>query len=66
MARASTGSRPAPNKSGRRCEAGRRRTTSVSRQILFIQGAGAGTHDEWDDKLVESLRQMLGDGSEIR
>ena len=39
---------------------------SVTRQILFIQGAGAGTHDEWDDKLVESLRQMLGDGSEIR
>jgi predicted alpha/beta hydrolase family esterase len=39
---------------------------SVSRQILFIQGAGAGAHDEWDDKLVESLRPMLGDGSEIR
>jgi hypothetical protein len=24
------------------------------RQILFIQGGGAGAHDEWDDKLVES------------
>lgn len=29
-------------------------------QLLFIQGAGKGTHDEWDDKLVESLRQKLG------
>ena len=36
------------------------------RQILFIQGAGAGTHDEWDDKLVESLRLALGDGYEVR
>ena len=24
-------------------------------QILFIQGGGAGTHDEWDNKLVASL-----------
>lgn len=30
------------------------------RDILFIQGAGAGTHDEWDSKLVESLRRELG------
>lgn len=37
-----------------------------TRQILFIQGAGAGTHDEWDNKLVESLRRGLGNGSEIR
>ncbi len=35
-------------------------------QILFIQGAGEGTHDEWDDKLVDSLRRELGDGFEIR
>jgi hypothetical protein len=35
-------------------------------QILFIQGGGAGTHDEWDDKLVDSLRRELGDGYEIR
>lgn len=21
-------------------------------QILFVQGGGAGAHDEWDDKLV--------------
>ena len=36
------------------------------RQILFIQGGGAGAHDEWDDKLVDSLRRELGDGHEIR
>ena len=34
--------------------------------MLFIQGGGAGTHDEWDDKLVDNLRQELGDGYEIR
>jgi predicted alpha/beta hydrolase family esterase len=37
-----------------------------SRQVLFIQGGGAGTHDEWDDKLVDSLRRELGDAYEIR
>ena len=29
-------------------------------QILFIQGGGAGTHDEWDQKLVDSLERHLG------
>jgi pimeloyl-ACP methyl ester carboxylesterase len=33
---------------------------TVTRQILFIQGGGAGAHDEWDDKLVESLTSDLG------
>jgi predicted alpha/beta hydrolase family esterase len=37
-----------------------------TRQILFIQGGGAGTHDEWDSKLVNSLRRELGDGHEVR
>ncbi len=36
------------------------------RQILFIQGGGAGVHDEWDDKLVESLRRELGSEYEVR
>jgi len=36
------------------------------RQILFIQGGGAGAHDEWDDKLVDSLRRELGDGHDVR
>jgi hypothetical protein len=35
-------------------------------QILFIQGGGAGAHDEWDDKLVQSLRRELGGGYEVR
>jgi pimeloyl-ACP methyl ester carboxylesterase len=35
-------------------------------EILFIQGGGAGVHDAWDDKLVESLRRELGDGYEVR
>ncbi|NES16010.1 MULTISPECIES: alpha/beta fold hydrolase [Micromonospora] len=37
-----------------------------TRQILFIQGGGAGVHDEWDHKLVDSLRRELGDGYEVR
>lgn len=37
-----------------------------TRQVLFIQGGGAGTHDEWDDKLVDSLRRELGDGHDVR
>jgi hypothetical protein len=36
------------------------------RQILFIQGGGAGAHDEWDDKLVASLQRELGDECEVR
>ena len=37
-----------------------------TQQILFIQGGGAGAHDGWDDKLVESLRRALGPGHEVR
>lgn len=35
-------------------------------QVLFIQGGGEGTHDEWDDKLVASLGRELGPDYEIR
>lgn len=35
-------------------------------QILFVQGGGAGTHDEWDDKLVHSLRRELGEAWDVR
>ena len=36
-------------------------------QVLFIQGGGAeGTHDEWDNKLVEHLGRELGPDYEIR
>lgn len=37
-----------------------------ARQVLFIQGGGAGTHDDWDDKLVDSLRGGLGEAYEVR
>ena len=37
-----------------------------TRQILFIQGGGAGAHDEWDGKLVESLRRELRGEYEVR
>lgn len=35
-------------------------------EILFIQGAGKGTHDEWDNKLVASLQRELGTGYKVR
>lgn len=38
----------------------------MTRQVLFVQGAGAGTYDEWDNKLVESLTSELGPEYEIR
>ncbi len=37
------------------------------RQILFIQGGGGhAVHDHWDNRLVDSLRQALGPGYEVR
>jgi pimeloyl-ACP methyl ester carboxylesterase len=39
---------------------------SPTQQILFIQGGGAGVHDEWDDKLVDSLRRELAGEREVR
>lgn len=36
------------------------------RQILFVQGAGEGTHDSWDNKLVASLERELGEGHVVR
>ncbi|HET7233863.1 MAG TPA: alpha/beta hydrolase [Longimicrobium sp.] len=38
----------------------------MKRQLLFVQGGGAGVHDEWDGKLVESLSRALGPGYEVR
>jgi predicted alpha/beta hydrolase family esterase len=58
--------RPAANIDSARHEAGRGIAMARARQILFIQGGGAGAHDEWDDKLVKSLRQELGSGYEVR
>lgn len=38
----------------------------MARQILFVQGGGETTHDDWDSKLVESLGRELGPDYEIR
>lgn len=38
----------------------------MRKQILFVQGGGEGAHDEWDNKLVASLKRELGPGYEIR
>lgn len=34
--------------------------------MLFVQGAGDGVHDHWDNHLVDSLRGELGPAYEIR
>jgi predicted alpha/beta hydrolase family esterase len=36
------------------------------RQVLFVQGAGEGVHDQWDNHLVDSLSDELGPTYEIR
>jgi predicted alpha/beta hydrolase family esterase len=38
----------------------------MAQQILFIQGGGAGAHDDWDQHLVNSLVSHLDDGYEVR
>lgn len=38
----------------------------MPRQVLFVQGAGEGTHDAWDDKLVRSLETELGPQYAVR
>jgi predicted alpha/beta hydrolase family esterase len=37
-----------------------------SKQVLFVQGGGRGAHDDWDNKLVESLGKELGGGYDVR
>jgi hypothetical protein len=38
----------------------------TNHRVLFVQGGGAGVHDNWDNKLVDSLRRELGATFEIR
>jgi predicted alpha/beta hydrolase family esterase len=38
----------------------------VKKQVLFIQGGGTRVHDEWDNQLVDSLRQELGPDYDVR
>lgn len=37
-----------------------------TRQVLFIQGGGEGTHSEWDNRLVASLERELGSRYVVR
>ena len=39
---------------------------TMTKQVLFIQGGGEGAHDEWDNKLVDSLSRELGPSYAIR
>lgn len=38
----------------------------MNKQVLFVQGAGEGTHDTWDNKLVDNLGKELGPAYKIR
>ena len=38
----------------------------MTRRVLFVQGGGEGTHDQWDNKLVASLERELGEGYALR
>src|SRR5215216_2594264 len=40
--------------------------TIMTKQVLFVQGGGKGTHDEWDNRLVASLERKLGAEYKIR
>jgi predicted alpha/beta hydrolase family esterase len=35
-------------------------------QVLFVQGGGKGVHDEWDNKIVDSLERELGPDYTVR
>ena len=38
----------------------------MTHQVLFIQGAGEGAHDKWDNRIVESLERDLGADYAVR
>jgi predicted alpha/beta hydrolase family esterase len=38
----------------------------VAVEVLFVQGAGADVHDDWDQKLVDSLAHALGPTYRVR
>jgi predicted alpha/beta hydrolase family esterase len=45
----------------------KRRNSTMTKQLLFVQGGGGeNAHDAWDSKLVESLERELGPDYEIR
>lgn len=38
----------------------------TTKQVLFVQGGGEDVHDQWDNKLVDSLRAHLGPRVDVR
>src|SRR5262245_62073101 len=38
----------------------------MTTQVLFVQGGGEGVHDEWDNKILESLERELGSDYAVR
>jgi predicted alpha/beta hydrolase family esterase len=38
----------------------------VKKHVLFVQGAGADVHEQWDKKLAKSLERELGEGFTVR
>jgi predicted alpha/beta hydrolase family esterase len=39
---------------------------AMTNQVLLIQGGGEGAHDEWDNKILESLERELGPDYAVR
>jgi hypothetical protein len=39
---------------------------AMSQQVLFVQGGGKSVHDEWHNRIVESLERELGREYDIR
>ena len=38
----------------------------MPRQVLFVQGAGEGVHDRWDNQLAANLGRELGESYPVR
>jgi predicted alpha/beta hydrolase family esterase len=38
----------------------------MTTQVLFVQGGGENVHDQWDDKLAQSLQRELGASYSVR
>lgn len=37
----------------------------MARTMLFVQGGGEGAHDDWDVRLADNLKRVLGDGYDV-
>lgn len=39
---------------------------AMTQQVLLVQGGGKGAHDEWDNKIADSLERELGSDYTVR